>query len=133
MIILINLFLFSKNCQKGLVIFSTRKLRTYALFKKEKGFEPYLTEIKNTSVRKLVTKFRLSNHRLMIEVGRHQGLSIEDRLCPMCTASVENEAHFLLSYPIYHYQRELLLTPITSKHTIFSNWPETTKTGVINV
>ena len=48
------------------------KLRTYAIFKKEQGFEKYLTDIKNTSVRKNVTKFRLSNHKLMIEVGRHQ-------------------------------------------------------------
>ena len=44
------------------------KLRTYAIFKKEKGYEKYLTDIKNANVRKNVTKFRLSNHKLMIEV-----------------------------------------------------------------
>ena len=103
------------------------KLRTYSLFKKDKRFEPYLCEIKNINVRKLVTKFRLSNHRLMIEVGRHQGLNIEDRICPLCSASVENESHFLLSCPIYKYQRELLLNPIISNYPNFANWTEAQK------
>ena len=40
------------------------KLRTYALFKNEVGFEQYLTDMKNVQERILVTKFRLSNHRL---------------------------------------------------------------------
>ena len=39
------------------------KLRTYAYFKTEPGFESYL-EMKNISVRQQVTKFRLSAHRL---------------------------------------------------------------------
>ena len=103
------------------------KLRTCSLFKKDKRSEPYLSEIKNINVRKLVTKFRLSNHRLMIEVGRHQGLNIEDRICPLCSASVENESHFLLSCPIYKYQRELLLNPIISNYPNFANWTEAQK------
>ena len=97
------------------------------MFKKDKRFEPYLSEIKNINVRKLVTKFRLSNHRLMIEVGRHQGLNIEDRICPLCSASVENESPFLLSCPIYKYQRELLLNPIISNYPNFANWTEAQK------
>ena len=39
------------------------KLRTYGTFKTDIGFEKYLTEVKNVSVRIQVTKFRLSNHR----------------------------------------------------------------------
>ena len=48
------------------------KLRTYAVFKKDLGFEKYLTDIKNIHTRINVTKFRLSNHKLMIETGRHK-------------------------------------------------------------
>ena len=56
------------------------KLRTYAVFKKVQGYEEYLTE--NVLVRKNVTKFRLYNHKLMIEVGRHQKLQANERYCP---------------------------------------------------
>ena len=72
------------------------KLRTYSLFKKEKGLEPYLLEIKNVSLRTKTTKLRLSNHKLMIEVGRHRGINKNNRTCPFCPESVENEYHFLL-------------------------------------
>ena len=47
------------------------KLRTYAIFKKDIGFEKYLSNIKNPTRRAILTKFRLSNHKLMIEVGRY--------------------------------------------------------------
>ena len=50
------------------------KLRTYALFKSVIGMEEYLTEIKNVSIRIQITKFRISNHKLMIETGRHQDI-----------------------------------------------------------
>ena len=71
------------------------KLRTYAIFKKEKGQEKYLTEIKNKPLRKQVTRFRLSNHSLMIETGRHRNIPKEQRNCPFCEDQVENEVHFL--------------------------------------
>ena len=45
------------------------KLRTYAFFKTEIGFEKYLSEITNPSLRIEMTKFGLSNHKLMIEIG----------------------------------------------------------------
>ena len=70
------------------------KLRTYAIFKKEQGYEKYLTDIKNANVRKNATKFRLSNQKLMIEVGRHQKVDAEQRFCPFCPNAVENESHF---------------------------------------
>ena len=43
------------------------KLRTYALFKTDKGREKYLDEIKNIAIRQSLTKFRLSNNQLNIE------------------------------------------------------------------
>ena len=67
----------------------------------------------------------------MIEVGRHQGLTIQGRLCPLCRNSVENEAHFLFSCPIYQYQRDLFLNPIIIKHANFSNWTVAQKIELI--
>lgn len=57
--------------------------------------EKYLVEIKNVSVRQQVTKFRLSNHRLAIETGRHNKTPLEMRFCTFCPDKIEDETHFL--------------------------------------
>ena len=49
--------------------------------------------------RRNLVKFRVSNHKLMIELGRYQTdhMPRETRLCPLCKSNqVENETHFLL-------------------------------------
>ena len=73
------------------------KLRTYGLIKHEVGREDYLVQIKNPKQRQTLTKFRLSNHKLMIEIGRHMipKLDKEQRICQICYAGVEDEIHFL--------------------------------------
>ena len=91
----------------------TSKLRTYALFKKDIGFEKYLSEIKKVAVRKQVSKFRLSNHGLMIEVGRHKGTPKEERFCPFCPLKIENELHFLFECSIFSKLRARLIDPTT--------------------
>ena len=103
------------------------KLRTYAIFKKEEGYEKYLTDTKNVTTRKNVTKFRLSNHKLLIEVGRHQGLEANERFCPFCTHSVEDEMHFIFECSIYKDQRNRFLVPITSQIHNFSFLPRDQK------
>ena len=97
------------------------KLRTYAIFKTEKGLEDYLLNVRNLHVRKLISKFRLSNHRLMIEVGRHRGLSVDERVCPFCPRSIENEFHFLFDCKMYEAQRTIFLNPITRQIRGFQN------------
>ena len=92
----------------------TSKLRTYAAFKKDIGFEKYLSEIKKVSVRTHMSKFRLSNHRLMIEVGRHNGTPKEERFCHFCPLKIENELHFLFECPIFSNLRARLIDPITN-------------------
>ena len=82
------------------------KLRTYALFKTKIGMEKYLQEIRNLSIRIQFSKFRLSDHNLEIEKGRHKGLAAELRFCPFCNYEVENEMHFLLLCPLYTQMRE---------------------------
>ena len=88
------------------------KLRTYALFKTEIGFEKYLTEIKNPLLRIEMTKFRLSNHSLMIEIGRHKNIPKELRFCPFCPCAIETEMHFLLLCPAYESLRSEMLERI---------------------
>ena len=47
------------------------KLRTYGILKNKIGIENYLLKIRNPETRRTVSKFRLSNHNLNIEKGRH--------------------------------------------------------------
>ena len=102
---------------------SGSKLGTYALFKKEPGLENYLTEVKNVSVRQKVTKFRLSNHRLAIETGRHNGLKIEQRVCSFCQDKIEDEAHFLFQCPTFRHLRQRYLEPIIEHIRGFEFFP----------
>ena len=100
------------------------KLRTYGIFKKEIGFENYLSNVKDPKKRIIVTKFRLSNHKLMIEVGRHHNIPKEFRFCPFCSTKVETEAHFLLECPVYNTLREKMLCSINAQIPNFKYYPE---------
>ena len=58
-----------------------------------------------------MSKFRLSNHKLMIEKGRHLNLEKEQRICPFCP-NVEDETHFLLHCCNYMAIRENMLETV---------------------
>ena len=72
-------------------------------------FESYLTDIKNRKHRVTFTKYRLSDHCLMIEKGRHKWPLVprEERYCPFCTSTVESEIHFLTQCSAYKDRTEL--------------------------
>ena len=63
--------------------------------------EPYLQTITDFHLRKIVTKFRCSDHRLEIEIGRHNNIPRENRMCKVCSTDIENEMHFLCICPKY--------------------------------
>ena len=69
----------------------------------------YLTDIKNRKLRITFTKYRLSDHCLMIEKCRHKRPSLprEERFCPFCPSTVENEIHFLTECSAYKNRKEL--------------------------
>lgn len=87
------------------------KLRLYKKFKSEFAREPYLDHIHDFTLRKIVAKFRCSDHRLEIEVGRHRGLEVKDRICQICLGAVETEYHFLIECPLYNKLRLKFLEP----------------------
>ena len=83
-----------------------------------------MAKIKNTSKRVEMTQFRLSNHNLMIESGRHKNIPRESRICPFGCNSVENEMHFLLFCPTYTTPRSKMIDHVTSlkpSFTFYSN------------
>ena len=56
-----------------------------------------------------MTKFRLSNHQLAIETGRHNNTPKDCRFCPFCPGRIEDENHFLLECANLKYLRQELL------------------------
>ena len=106
------------------------KLRTYSLMKNNLGIENYLTRTMNTKHRSALSKFRLSNHELMIEVGRHKGVPKEERFCPLCpNPAVEDEIHFLINCQSFNTLRkdifgnnvmEILGTPFYTNNEKFT-------------
>ena len=108
---------------------SESKLRTYALIKSEIGMEKYLTEMKNVQLRIKYTKFRLSNHNLMIEKGRYTGLKPEERSCPFCLNRTEDELHFLLDCQLYSTLRHILMSKVIHLNYSFQFYQREYKFG----
>ena len=80
------------------------KLRTYRLYKRSIGAEPYIRSILNRSERKTIAKFRSGSLPLNIETGRftRPKTPVENRVCTMCSSnSVEDETHFLVDCEFY--------------------------------
>ena len=69
--------------------------------------------------RTAITKIRLSNHEVMIENGRHQGLQLNQRLCPVCRNVVEKEQDFIWSCETLKVHRIKLLTQMSTLNTNF--------------
>ena len=74
-----------------------KKLELYASLKKNFGREKYLDLLKDVYTRRVITKFRLSDHNLDIEKGRHRGVDRKNRFCSLCNSQQEigDEYHVL--------------------------------------
>jgi hypothetical protein len=55
-----------------------------------------------------LTKFRLSNHSLLIETGRYQHIKKNLRFFHFCPRNIEDEFHFLLECQVYRTLRNEL-------------------------
>ena len=57
------------------------KLRTYCKIKTSFGSEKYLHIINNFTLRRVISKLRISSHRLKIETGKYLRLEGNKRPC----------------------------------------------------
>ena len=64
----------------------------------------YLLEIKDFNSRKLLTKLRVSDHSLEIEIGRYKKIQREQRLCKTCQV-LDDEKHFFLDCTLNNHIR----------------------------
>ena len=103
------------------------KLRTYSIVKSKIGYEEYLHNIHNIHDRVAFTKMRLSNHRLKIEVGRHNKIPKHLRFCPFCPTHIEYEIHFLLECETFHSHRKELIKSIPKEAAHFLNFDKKEK------
>ena len=88
------------------------KLNYYSKFKITPGAEMYLHKVKNINHRVALSQFRLSCHKLNIEVGRYTKVPRSERFCTFCTEHIEDEKHFLLNCGTYTPQRSMLFQTI---------------------
>ena len=87
------------------------KLDFYKALKVDFSEEPYLLCINNLIERRNYTKFRISNHNLMIKTGRYSNskTSREQRKCQVCDLDeAENEEHLILTCSCYDSSRAFI-------------------------
>ena len=98
---------------------NSSRLKYYNTYKTEFGIEQYLLNINNDKLRKQLTQFRLSAHKLAIEAGRFQNIDREQRLCTFCNQhQIETEFPYLLICPKYIELRKLFIINYTSFPTL---------------
>ena len=90
-------------------IAASSKALSFNKYKSGIYLDPYLL-ILNPKLRIAFSRFRLSNHSLWIEKGRHMKPMIERgmRFCNLCKTEIEDEHHFLLLCPLYSPKRMIL-------------------------
>lgn len=91
------------------------KLRTYRCFKSDYKIDAYLETLHDRKLISAVAKFRLSNHDLLIEKGRHSNMPVSERLCPFGCKSIEDEEHFFSSCKINGPMRDILMVKLNQR------------------
>ena len=79
-------------------------------------YKTTLTIIKDPNRRRVLSKFRTSNHKLEIEFGRYRNIPREERICKHCDKQVvEDEFHFAFECDKYDIVRQ-------NSHSILLNY-----------
>lgn len=84
-------------------------METYKALNRQYSVATYLSTVPDRNMSKTMTKYRLSEHNLAVEVGRRKQswLPREERLCSHCDqGTVETELHFLTQCDKYQCIRE---------------------------
>ena len=95
---------------------NSKKLEFYKTLKQEYNCEQYLNIIDDPLQRKDYTKFRISNHNLMIEYGRYRNTKVpkENRLCLVCeSGQIKDEMHLIFSCNCYNERRTNMINGFT--------------------
>ncbi len=110
------------------------KLQFYRTLKSNYELEDYLQSVRDTKQRRILTKYRLSEHRLAIETGRHRKswLPREQRVCVHCeTGEIETEIQFLLQCHKYISIRNIYFNKLTNFIKNFTAISETDQIKIL--
>jgi len=73
----------------------------------------YLDILETPTYRKVISQLRLSSHKLAIETGRHNKITLHDRKYTHCTLNdIEDEFHFFLICAILFKQQKFIHTKL---------------------
>ena len=97
---------------------NSSKLHLYSKLKTEIGLPEYL-KTQNFNSRKILTKFRISDHNLEVEIGRYQRIPRDQRKCKICKM-LDDESHFLFHCQINNNLRQTFLNKILTVHPDFN-------------
>ena len=75
--------------------------------------------------RRALAKFRCGVAPLRIETGRYERLNVNQKICPICNASIEDERHVLFTCPFYSDLRSALFMKADEVNSNFRNLSET--------
>ena len=123
----------SKICQENYdrfwkeKILQSSKATYFCKFKLSIGLEKHLKFNFNIRHKKAISRFRMSNHTLMIEKGRHKKIERNERKCYFCKDKIEDEVHFLVNCPLYTSQRNILVMVCNEICIRFANYSEEQK------
>ena len=78
------------------------------------SIRPYYVDIlKNKNERAMLSKLRISAHKLAIEGGRYLNIPKNERICTACySGEVEDEEHFILNCSLYEPLRQDLCSKL---------------------
>ena len=97
-----------------------RKCCSYRIFKTDFKLEPHLLTLSYNN-RITLCKFRVPDHKLPIELGRHLNIHKEERYCNLCQqGKIGNEYLFLLECNSLVIIRRKYMSEMD--HTNHSNW-----------
>ena len=81
----------------------SKKLEFYRSFKTDHTSSSCLDLTRGTAGRRAFVKLRISNHKLMIEIGRYNQTMKDNRHCPFCGCKViEDESKFTFFFNVLH-------------------------------
>ena len=102
------------------------KLYLYSKLKTNTRMEKYLLYITNFKTRQLISKFRISDHNLLIETGRYHKIPRDQRKCQTCNI-LDDEIHFFLHCTKFSNHRNDLLNKIDEINDQFRSYSPTDK------
>jgi hypothetical protein len=96
------------------------KLFLYSKLKSDIKLEEYIKCEKKFKNRQLLTKFRLSDHNLEIELGRYKNIPRNQRHCKFCK-TLDAEFHFFFDCKVTDNIRPSFIDFMKTKYPRFNN------------